>query len=412
MRFKTRCVAHPKPSESLAHVEPLDLSTTYRTPVADEAARSIDAWAEGEAEAPNPVYARLFNPTVRGFEERMTVLEGGADSVAFATGMAAISALFLAARSRGGHIVAVPPVYGGTHHLLDSGLLGLEVTWAGPEQVDSAIRPDTALVFVETPANPTLALRDIRAIARAAGSVPVAVDSTFATPVLQRPLEWDAAFSIHSATKFIGGHGDALGGVVTTASQDAAAELRRIRIATGGILHPLAAHLLTRGLKTLPVRMAEAQRNAQELVERLREHPDVLHVLYPGLGGEAHLVGGQMAGPGAVFSVRLRGGASRADAALRALRQITPAVSLGSVDTLIQRPAALTHRIMGETARAETGIPDDLLRVSVGLEDVEDLWADLSQAILSTGLREPVQGRRRDPLLGDRKGQPIGAGQG
>ncbi|NNM34931.1 MAG: PLP-dependent transferase [Gemmatimonadetes bacterium] len=411
MRFKTRCVAPPHPPKELAHVEALDLSTTYRTPVPEEAVDSIDAWAGGAAEAPNPVYARLFNPTVRGFEERMTALEDGADSVAFATGMAAISALLLAARSAGSHVVAVPPVYGGTHHLLTSGLLGLEVTWADPEEVASALRPDTALVFVETPANPTLALRDIRAIARAAGSVPLAVDSTFATPLLQRPLRHGAAYSIHSATKFIGGHGDALGGVVTTAAEEGAASLRRIRVATGGLLHPLAAHLLSRGLKTLAVRMVAAEANAQELVKRLEEHPDVLQVFYPGLQAEAHLLGTQMTGPGAVFSVRLEGGPSRADAVLRGLRHITPAVSLGSVDTLIQRPAALTHRILGEEVRASSGIPEDLLRISVGLEDVEDLWEDLLRALRSTRLSQPRQGGRSDPLLRHGKRHPVGSGQ-
>ena len=411
MRFKTRCVAHPQPKGSLAHVQPLDLSTTYRTPDMDEAVRSIDAWAGGAPDAGNPIYGRLFNPTVRSFEERMTALEGGADSVAFSSGMAAISAVLLAAGSTGGHVVAVPPVYGGTHHLLASGLLGLDVTWARPEDVACAIRPDTALVFVETPANPTLDLRDIQALVRAAGPVPIAVDSTFATPHLQRPLSHGAAFSVHSATKFIGGHGDALGGVVTTSSHEAAAALRRIRVATGGVLHPLAAHLLNRGLKTLAVRMDVAQGNAQELVRRLQVHPEILEVLYPGTRTDCRLVGSQMTGPGAIFSVRLRGGVARADAVLRALRQITPAVSLGSVDTLIQRPAALTHRIMGAEARASSGIPADLLRISTGLEDVADLWEDLSRAIRSTRSSEPIQRRPHNTLLGHGKGQPVGSGQ-
>ena len=411
MRLNTRCVSAPHAKASLAHVEPLDLSTTYRTPVPDEAVESIDAWAGGAAEASNPVYARLFNPTVRDFEERMTALEGGTDSVAFATGMAAITALLLAVRPNGGHVVAVPPLYGGTHHLLTSGILGLDVTWARPDEVETAVRPDTSLVLLETPANPTLALRDIRAIAHAAGPVPLAVDSTFATPVLQNPILSGAAFTIHSATKFIGGHGDALGGVVTTSSLEAAAALRQVRIATGGLLHPLAAHLLTRGLKTLPVRVEGAQSNAGELVRRLSAHPDVIRVYYPGLDDDGGLIGTQMAGPGAVFSVRFRGGASRADDVLGSVRCITPAVSLGSVDTLIQRPAALTHRIMGEEARASTGIPEDLLRISVGLEDVEDLWEDLCQAISASELTQPFQGRGSDPLLRDRKGQPVGVGQ-
>ncbi|MDH3222666.1 MAG: PLP-dependent transferase [Gemmatimonadota bacterium] len=411
MRPGTRFVASPNPSRDPGHVKPLDLSTTYHTPDVTEAVESIEALAQGGAEAPNPVYARLYNANVRDFEERMTSLEGGVDSVAFASGMAAVAGLLMAARSRGRHIVAIPPLYGGTHHLLESGLLDLDVTWSGPEEAADALRPDTALVFVETPANPTLCLRDIEALARAVHPVPLAVDSTFATPALQQPLGLGAAFSLHSATKFIGGHGDALGGVVSTTDAENAALLRQVRIATGGILHPLAAHLLIRGLKTLPVRMAAAQARAQELVRRLEAQAQVVEVFYPGRGDGAHLVHSQMSGPGAVLSLRLRGGPARADAFVQALQVVTPAVSLGSVDTLIQRPAALTHRIVGEAGRESAGISEDLLRISVGLEDVDDLWDDLAQALTST-TAEPGPGRSGDPLLSHRERHVVGAGQG
>ncbi len=411
MRPGTRFVAGPNPSAEPSHVKPLDLSTTYRTPDFTEAVKSIEALAQGEAEASNPVYARLYNANVRDFEERMTALEGGVDSVAFASGMAAISGLLMAARSRGGHIVAIPPLYGGTHHLLESGILDVEVTWSRPEDAATAVRPDTALVLLETPANPTLRLRDIQTLAHAVHPAPLAVDSTFATPALQQPLGLGAGFSLHSATKFIGGHGDALGGVVSTTDAGSAALLRQVRIATGGVLHPLAAHLLTRGLKTLPIRMAAAQASAQELVRRLEGHREVVDIGYPGRGEGAHLLHTQMSGPGAVLSLRLKGGPARADAFAGALEVVTPAVSLGSVDTLIQRPAALTHRTMGEAARGSAGIPEDLLRISVGLEDVEDLWDDLATALASTAA-EPVQGRGGDPLLRRGQGNLAGAGQG
>lgn len=382
MRMDTLLVRGPKAPEELSHVTPLDLSTTYRTPDPEIGGQSLGELAEGRAEAPNPVYARLFNPNVREFEARMTALEHGADSVAFATGMAAITAVLLEAKQRGGHIVAIAPLYGGTHHLLESGVLGTSVTWATPDTVGDCLRPDTSLVIAETPSNPTLTLVDIERVVRSARGAPVAIDSTFATPVLQQPLLHGAAFVIHSATKFLGGHGDAMGGVITTRDLDASERLRQLRILTGGILHPLGAHLLTRGLQTLGLRVEAQQRNAREIVTRLAAHTDVKALFYPGFdrtSGEAFRR--QMSGPGSVFSLRLFGGAERADDFIRHLRIVVPAVSLGSTDTLVQRPAALTHRVIGEEGRSRASIPDDLVRISVGGEHVEDLWEDIARAI-------------------------------
>lgn len=363
------------------HAPPLDLSTTY--PVPDRAAgtQSLEALAAGEASAPNPVYARLHNPTVARFEQGLAALEGASDAVAFASGMAAITAILMAMRTKGGHVVAVRPLYGGTDHLLSAGLLGLEVSWVQPEAVAAAIRPDTALVLVETPANPTLALVDLKDVVAQAGAVPVVVDSTFATPVLQRPLELGAAMVVHSATKFLGGHGDVLAGVVACGPEHAAM-LRQIRVITGAVLHPLAGYLLHRGLQTLPVRVRKAQENAQFLAERLAGHPLVHGVRYPGLPGQdpKGLIGTQMRGPGAILAFEVAS-QDHADQIMATVKVMTPAVSLGSTDSLIQQPAGLTHRIIGDAAQIEGGIEIGLLRVSVGLEDAEDLWADLSQAI-------------------------------
>jgi methionine-gamma-lyase len=292
--------------------------------------------------------------------------------------MAAITGLLLARR---GHIVAVRPVYGGTDHLLASGLLGHDVTWVEPEAVAEAIRPDTTLVWVETPANPTLQLVDIAAVVRQAGDVPVAVDNTFATPVLQKPLTLGARFVVHSATKFLGGHGDVLGGVVAC-SEDDARTLRQVRVITGGNIHPLAGYLLHRGLQTLTLRVLAAQANAQILAERLLHHPCVRAVHYPGLASTdpTRLVGRQMAGPGSVMAFEVDDMAS-ARAVMESVTLATPAVSLGSVDTLIQHPASLTHRIVEEGAKESSGVTPGLLRLSVGIEEVEDLWADLAQAL-------------------------------
>lgn len=395
------------------HAPPLDLSTTYPLAGLDEATASLDAMATGgEPVAGQAVYARLHNPTVSRFEEALARLESAADSVSFASGMAAMTASLLAARDvfsrrgvsenqghEGRHVVAVRPIYGGSDHLLTSGLLGLDVTWARAEEVARAVRPDTILVLVETPANPTLQLVDIVDVVAQSGDVPVLVDSTFATPVLQRPLELGAALSLHSATKFLGGHGDVMAGVVATADDGWAEALRRVRVVTGGVLHPMAAYLLHRGLSTLSVRVRKAQENAEVLARRLANHEDVARVCFPGFGdGSKPLVGPgrQMSGPGSILAFEVRGGIERAAQILSRLRWITPAVSLGSTDTLIQHPARMTHRVVAAEAQAEGGITPAMLRLSVGLEDVEDLWCDLEQALASTRSGQVVGESLRD----------------
>ena len=360
------------------HVPGIDLSTTYPLHDAVAGTASLDAFARGEGQAASPVYARLYNPTVAGFEAGLAALEGADTSVAFASGMAAVTAVLLA---RQGHVVGVRPVYGGTDHLLATRLLGHDVSWVEPDAVADAIREDTALVWVETPANPTLQLVDIAAVVRQAGDVPVVVDNTFATPVLQKPLSLGARYVLHSATKFLGGHGDVVGGVVACSEDDARA-LRQVRVATGGILHPLAGYLLHRGLQTLSLRVKAAQANAVELASRLQAHPMVRAVHFPGLGhtDPTGLVGRQMSGPGSVLAFEVDD-IHAARAVMEGVRLITPAVSLGSVDTLIQHPASLTHRVVEEDAKNESGVTPGLLRLSVGIEEPDDLWSDLVAAL-------------------------------
>ena len=222
------------------HASPIDLSTTYPTGPLAEATASIDRMAQGGDPSGSSVYARFHNPTVARYEQALASLEGAEAAVAFSSGMAALTATLLAAREAGrNHVVAVRPLYGGSDHLLASGLLGHEVTFTDPAGIAAAVRKDTALVLLETPGNPTLDLVDIEAAVGAARGVSVMVDSTFMTPVLQRPLELGASLVLHSATKFLGGHGDVIAGVVAT-SEAWAARLRRVRIATGALLHPLA----------------------------------------------------------------------------------------------------------------------------------------------------------------------------
>jgi methionine-gamma-lyase len=363
------------------HAPPLDFSTTY--PMRDQVAAgaALGAFADGAATAATPVYQRLHNPTTARFERALAELEGTETAVSFASGMAAITAVLQAACVLTGkrHVVAVRPLYGGTDHLLSTGLLGLTTSWVEPDEVAAAIGPDTGLVVVETPGNPTLGLVDIADVVRQAGEVPLMVDNTFATPVLQNPARLGAAYVVHSGTKYLGGHGDVLGGVVACAEQRAGA-IRQIRIITGGVLHPLAGYLLHRGLATLPLRVRAAQASAVSLAGRLADHSGVHRVHYPGLpGGDPRgLLGRQLRGPGAMIAFETVGDPT---VMVSALRLITPAVSLGSVDTLIEHPALLTHRLVDDDGKRSGGITPALLRVSVGLEDVEDLWTDLDQAL-------------------------------
>ena len=383
--FSTRAV-HAGRADFAAlgvHAPPIDLSSTYPTPDLDAAARSFDSLVSGDAPQGSFVYQRLFNPTTDRFERALAELEGAEDAAAFASGMAAFSAVLLAAKSRGSHVVAVRPMYGTADHLLSSGLLGLSVTWTTQDAIAAAIRPDTALVAIETPANPTLELVDIASVVRQARGVPVLVDSTFATPVLQRPIEHGAALVLHSATKFLGGHGDVLAGVVA-GSHALVRDIKHVRAATGGLLHPLSSYLLHRGLQTLELRVERAQSTARSLAERLDLDPRIGRVRYPGLAGHdtRRLIGRQMTGPGSVLSFELANGDPAAMRAfVGALKLITPAVSLGSTDTLIQPPATLTHRVVDERARESSGVTSGLLRLSAGLEDPLDLWRDLDQAL-------------------------------
>ncbi|TFD68610.1 trans-sulfuration enzyme family protein [Cryobacterium gelidum] len=368
-------------TEAGIHVPGIDLSTTNPLRGVESGGESYENLATGGTPEPgdSAVYQRLWQPGVARFENALATLEQAEGTVAFATGMAALTATLIATVTAGKpHIVALRPLYGGTDHVLSSGLLGTTVTWTDLAGVTAAIRPNTGLVILETPANPTLELTDIRAVVHAAGAIPVLVDNTFATPVLQRPLESGATLVLHSATKFLGGHGDAMGGTVS-GPREWMVRLRQVRALTGGLLSPFNAYLLHRGLRTLPVRVAAQQATAAEVATRLAGHPALVRVLYPGLPGQdpQSLIGRQCSGAGSLLALDLGGYA----AALRfteALRLITHAVSLGGVDSLVQHPASLTHRPVAAEARPAAGI----VRISIGLEQVDDLMDDLLTALL------------------------------
>ncbi|MET8151792.1 trans-sulfuration enzyme family protein [Actinoplanes sp. NPDC049668] len=372
------------------HALPLDLSSTNPLPDILRGGESYESMATGGYPLPDggAVYARLWNPTVARFESALAQLERADTAVAFGSGMAAMTAAILAHTTMIGrrHVVAVRPLYGGTDHLLATGLLGAEVTFCDEAGVADAIRPDTGLVVLETPANPTLELVDIAAVVAQAGTVPVLVDNTFATPVLQNPVTLGAAMALHSATKYLGGHGDVVAGVIAC-GEETASRLRQVRAVTGGLLHPLGAYLLHRGLTTLPIRVRTQQANAARIAEWLAAHPAVDRVYYPGLDGDPRgLLDRQLRGTGAMISVALRGGFPAAGRITGRTRLFTHAVSLGGVDSLIQHPAALTHRPVAPEARPSAG----LVRLSIGLEHVDDLVDDLDQALAAAAVRTPA----------------------
>lgn len=364
------------------HAPPIDLSTTY--PVRDlaQGTESFLKLVGGEAEAANPIYARLHNPTVARVERAIADIEGMEACVAFASGMAALTAVLLSRRAAGEHVLVVRPLYGTSDHLLASGLLGFDAEFVEAEEIAIRRRSDTCLVIIETPANPTLDLVDIKAVVAAAGDVPVLVDSTFATPILQNPAQFGAQYVLHSATKHLGGHGDVIAGVVCC-SDELARPMRTVRAATGGLLHPLAAFMLHQGLPTLGLRVERAQANAIEIATWLSTQSRVSKVHYPGLGTvrNAALLELQMRGPGTLIAFDMKGGHAAAAEVMKRVRLVTPAVSLGSVDSLIQHPAGLTHLVVDPAVQARHGITPGLLRLSIGIEDVADIREDLAQAL-------------------------------
>jgi cystathionine gamma-synthase/methionine-gamma-lyase len=387
-KFETRAVHGGMVGvrESGSHVPAIDLSTTNPLGSVETGGLSYEELATGHdlGEGRSAVYQRLWQPGVARFEDALAGLEGTEGAVAFASGMAALAATLIATVTAGRpHVVAVRPLYGGSDHVLDSGLLGTRVTWVDVDGIADAIEADTGLVIVETPANPTLELLDLRRVADAAGDVPLLVDNTFATPVLQRPAEHGATLVLHSATKYLGGHGDAMGGVVA-GDQEWVERLRRVRALTGGLLHPMGAYLLHRGLRTLPLRVRAQQETARVLAERLSAHPAVARVHYPGLPGQdpAGLVGTQLDGPGSIIAVDLAGGYEAAARFTESCELVTHAVSLGGVDSLVQHPASLTHRPVAGEAKPGAGI----VRISVGLEHLDDLTADLMSAVDTAAL--------------------------
>jgi len=334
-------------------------------------------------------YARTDNPTRRTLEKCVAALEGGRHGVAFGSGCASMTALFLTLKP-GDHIVACDDVYGGTFRILDKviGPLGIETTWVDmtdPANVKAALRDTTKLVWVETPTNPMLKVIDVRAVAAITKDHPtlLGVDNTFATPMLQQPLAMGADVVVHSLTKYLNGHSDVVGGLAVTRDDALAERLRFLQNSTGGILSPFDSFLVLRGLKTLGVRMQRHCASAAELASWLDEQPGVERVIYPGLPSHPQhaLAKEQMRGFGGMISFVIEGGLPAARRFLETTHLFTLAESLGGVESLIEHPAIMTHGSVPKETREALGIGDGLIRISVGLEALDDLRADLGAAL-------------------------------
>jgi cystathionine beta-lyase/cystathionine gamma-synthase len=333
-------------------------------------------------------YARLTNPTRDALEESLCSLEGGTSAHAFGSGMAAITAM-LTMMKTGDHVVCSDNVYGGTQRVFDKVLAnyGLTFTYvdsSDAEAVRAAIRPETKLVHIETPTNPMMAITDIGAVADICHEkgVELSVDNTFLSPYLQQPIALGADIVMHSTTKFLNGHSDGLGGVLVCTTEEQAERFRFVQKCTGGILSPFESYLLLRGVKTLAVRMKQHDANGRAVAEFLAGHNAVKKVFYPGLKDhpQHELAKRQQTGFGSMISIEL-GSFERANTFAQRLKLGFLAESLGGVETLICHPATMTHAAVGAEGRAKLGITDGLMRISVGIEDVEDIIADLDQAL-------------------------------
>ncbi|MFJ7960414.1 trans-sulfuration enzyme family protein [Streptomyces sp. NPDC096319] len=356
---------------------------------------SADALAEGFTSPDAFLYARLGNPTVRTLEEAVARLEGGTAARSFASGMGAVSAVLQGLLGSGDHVIAQTCLYGGTYAVLSdlAARWGVDVTYVSgtdPEEVRAALRPETRLLYLETIANPTTRVSDIPALAAvAAGAgVPVAVDNTFASPLLCRPLEHGADIVVHSATKYLAGHGDVLGGIAVFKDPELYRGVRRHAVEQGAATDPFAAWLTLRGMQTLSLRMERQCASAAELAARLAAHPAVEAVRHPALASHpdreiaARLLPG---GGGGVVSLDLAGGREAGRTFVEAVRLASLSVSLGDVKTLVMHPASTSHHQLDAAALAAAGIGAGTVRLSVGIEHVEDLWTDLEQALAKAG---------------------------
>ena len=387
-KFATRAIhgGHHKDPVSGALTTPIFQTSTFVFDSAEQGGRRF-ALQEG-----GYIYTRLGNPTNTQLEEKVALLEGAEACMSTASGIGAISSALWTALKAGDHVVASKTLYGCTFALLNHGLTryGVDVTFVDATNLDeikAAMKENTRVVYLETPANPDLKLIDIEAVSKIAHEKKdciVMVDNTFCTPYIQRPLEWGADVVVHSATKYLNGHGDVIAGFVVGKKEFIdQVRLFGVKDMTGAVLSPFDAYLILRGMKTLQIRMDKHSKNALEVAKFLEGHKNVIKVNYPGLESfpQRELAKKQMDLPGGMIAFEVKGGLEAGKKLLNSLELCTLAVSLADCETLIQHPASMTHSPYTAEERAEAGISDGLIRISVGLEDSEDIIDDLKQGL-------------------------------
>jgi len=364
---------------------PIFQTSTFSFPSADEGAARFSGDNDGF------IYTRMGNPTTRALEECIASLENGYKGMATASGMAAITTVFLALLDQGAHMIGTASVYGPTRVVVENelsrfGVASTFVDTSNPQNIEKAIqKPNTRIIYIETPANPILSVTDIEAVAQIArkNDMLLVVDNTFASPYLQRPLEHGADIVIHSLTKFINGHSDVVGGMIITKDETLYRKIKSVLNLFGGTMDPHQAWLVLRGVRTLPLRIEKAQENASRLATYLLNHPKVTWVNYTGLPDhpQHHIVKKQMDGFGTMISFGVSSGLEGGKIVMDNVRLFTLAVSLGGVESLIEHPASMTHASVPRKERESAKIRDELIRVSVGCEHFEDLKNDLDQAL-------------------------------
>jgi methionine-gamma-lyase len=336
------------------------------------------------------IYTRMGNPTIEAMENAVAALEGGYKALGCASGMAAIHTTLATLLENGDHVIVSESVYGPTATLVKNvlsrfGIASDFIETADLEKVKATVKPETKVIYIETPGNPTLETTDIQAVAEIAhaNGASLVVDNTFMSPALQRPFELGADVIVHSMTKFLNGHADVVAGIIVTKDEETYTAMRKMLNQLGGTIDPFNAFLVHRGLKTLALRMQRHSENAMKIAEFLENHPKVAWVRYPGLKSFPYYETAQKqhSAPGGMISFELKGGINAGAVMMNSVKLCQLAVSLGGVETLIQHPATMTHASMGKEAREAAGITDGLVRLSVGIENVDDLIADLEQAL-------------------------------
>ncbi|MBT3253541.1 MAG: PLP-dependent transferase [Candidatus Marinimicrobia bacterium] len=363
---------------------PIYQTSTFKFQDADHGARLFGGEEKGY------IYTRIGNPTTNTFEEAVALLEHGYGGIATASGMAAVSSVYMAYLGAGAHMVGTDAVYGSSRMVIENDFsrFGVESSFIDTADLDlirRSMKPNTKLLYIETPANPTIKLADIEACAEIAhehGAVLV-VDNTFMSPILQNPLDLGADVVLHSITKYINGHTDVVGGVIITKTEEEFSRVKSVINALGGTMDPHQSWLVLRGMRTLSLRVQRGEENAHKLAEYLESHPKIEWVRYPGLKSHPQhdLAKRQMKGFGSMISFEVKGGLENGKTLLNNVKIPQLAVSLGGYESLIQHPASMTHANMPENERVDAGITNGLVRFAVGTEDVEDLQADLEAAL-------------------------------